>query len=96
MPECATQTEARDTYRNVYTQCGNSKGIVESVIVEYFAMKEGNTRPRILTNKKKAREMKEGMNVSDANTEKVKKETHRKCVGTDGWIPNIEEEKGII
>ena len=71
------------TPKCVYT-VWESRGIVASVIVEYYTMKEINTRLRTLTNKTKAPAVKEGMKVSEANTEKMKKEKHRKCIGTDG------------
>ena len=94
MPEIATQTEIKDTHRNVSTQCGETKGLVTSVIVEYYAMKEINARPRKLTNRKKAPAVRAGIKISEANTNKTKKMTHRKCVGTDGWMP--EEDEVII
>ena len=33
MPEIATQTETRDTHRNVYTQCGGMSKIAVTVIM---------------------------------------------------------------
>ena len=93
MPEIATQVEIKDTRRNVYTQCGGQGGIISSVIAEYKTMKEINARQRVLTNPKRKQPRKPGMKVSEANTEKVK--THRKFVGTDDMVIEINEESEI-
>ena len=65
MPEIATQTEIKDTHRNVFTQCGETKGLVTSVIVEYYAMKEISARPRKLTNRKKAPAVRAGTKMAN-------------------------------
>ena len=42
MPEITTQTEAKDTHRNVSTQCGEPEKLIASLIAQYCAMKEIN------------------------------------------------------
>ena len=94
MPEIATQVEVKDTRRNMYTQCGGQGGVITSVIAEYKRMKEIYARPRVLTNPKKKQLRKQGMKVSEVNTEKIK--THRKCVGTDDIVRETKEEPEIM
>ena len=52
MPEAATQVEIQDTYRSVYTQCGETSGLVASVIIEYKPLKELTARARVGANGK--------------------------------------------
>ena len=98
MPEVATQTEAKDTHRNVSTQCGEQKKIITvSVIAEYRALKEINAYPRKISNRKSKPALKTGMKVSEVNTDKVRKATtHRKSIGTEGWTRIKEDEEVTI
>ena len=96
MPELGTQTEVRDTHRNVYTQCGEANKITVATIVEYREMKTIDTRPRFLTKQKKKAPRKPNMKVSEANTEVIKKRTHGKCVGTSDYVPKAEEPEVIF
>ena len=96
MPEAGTETEIRDTHRNVYTQCGERNEITVAVIVEYRENKIMETRPRFLTKQKKKAPRKPNMKVSEVNTERVRKNTHGKCVGTSDHDPKEEEDEIII
>ena len=96
MPEIATQVEVRDTHRNVYTQCGGQRGATVSVIVEYRNWREIEARPREVMNHKRKQQKKPGMMVSTANMEKVKVQTHRKCVGTEDLGQEQEESEITI
>ena len=96
MPEAATQTEALDTRRNVYTQCGEEKQLMISVMVETKKLKELDTRPRILTNPKKKAHRKPGLSVSEASTEKRQQLVMKKCVGTENEEKQNEEPEITI
>ena len=92
MPEAATQVEIKDTHRSVYTQCGETSGLVASVIVEYKPLKELTARARMGANQDRRQKKKPGMSTSEVNTPKIRIQAHRKCVGTDDRPPMEETE----
>ena len=96
MSEASTQTEALDTHRNLYTQRGENKQLMITVLVETKILKEIETRPRILINLKKKAPRKPGMSVSEVNTEKRHKPVLKKCVGTESVKKQNEEPEIII
>ena len=67
-----------------------------AVIVKYRANKIVETRPRFLTKQKRKAPRKPNMKVSEVNTERVRKYTHGKCVGTSDYDPKEEEDEIII
>ena len=96
MPEAATHTETLDTRRNVYTQCGEEKQLMISVMVETKKLKELDTRPRILTNPKKKAPRKPGMSVLEVSTVKKQNLVMKKCVGTENEEKQNEEPEITI
>ena len=96
MPQIATEIKARNTHRNVYTQCGEPEKVIAAVIVEYGSIKEISARPRQISNVKRKSANKAGMRVSAVYTYKVKRTNmHRKVIGTDEWM-SIEEDEVVI
>ena len=65
------------------------------VIVEYRTNKTIVARPRPTTKRRRKAPRKPNMRVSEVNTDRIKKYTHGKCVGTSDYSP-MEEEPEIV
>ena len=97
MPDASTQTEIKDTHRDVYTQCGEPTKVVAVVTAEFRQLPELKTQAREINEKKRRKPTRKiGMSVSEVQTDRRRDNQHRKGTETENWEPKTEEEEVTV